>query len=116
MGNFPGLELTGYFDLVPFLQEVNRFLQVERDIVFLNPRTDLYTLYFLLFALVLLLLLLGRVLIPAVIDDFSNRRGRRRRDKYKIESLFFGHRERLTALDNANLFAFCADDAQISKA
>ena len=77
----------------------------------LNPRTDLYTLNFLLFALMLLLLLLRHVLMAAVIDDSSYRRSRRWRDHHKVEALFFGHRERLSALNNPNLFAFGANNA-----
>ncbi len=77
----------------------------------LNPRTDLYTLNFLLFALMFLLLLLGHVFKPAEIDDFCNRRGCSWRDEDKVQSQVLGHGKSLAALHNAYLFAFGANNS-----
>ena len=51
MSDLASLKHAGHFDLVPLFQELYGIPDQERQIVLGDPRTDLYTLYFLLFLL-----------------------------------------------------------------
>jgi len=72
--HFARLEHAGHLDLVALFEESDRLLDLERKIVFSDPRTDLYTFYFELFALLVLAALTFQVLVPSVVDDSTNGR------------------------------------------
>jgi hypothetical protein len=99
--DFTSLEHAGHFDLVPLFHELLGFLDLKRKIVFSDPRTDLYTLYLGLLALLILPLLALQVFILAIIDDLGNRRIGRRGDENEVEAFVFGNLQRLAALKDA---------------
>jgi hypothetical protein len=115
MRDFTGAELTGDFHLVAILNEADRLLERRLNVVLRNPRTDLYTLYVLGFALVLLGLLARLVLVFAVIDDSADGRLGGRSDHHQVEAMFTGERERFTAWNDPKLFAVGTYATNISK-
>ncbi len=110
-----GTELTGDLHLVAVLNEADRLFECRENVVLRNPRTDLYTLYVLGFALVLLGLLACLVLVFAVINDSANRRLSGWSNHDQVEAMFTGNGECLTTAHDAKLFAVGADDANIAK-
>lgn len=115
VGHLASLELARDLDLVPFLEKTTRVLQEMRNIVFRDSRTDLYTLNFLLFALVFLLFSVLVVLEFAVIDDPADRRIGSGGDQNQVETLLLGHAERLPGTHDANLFAVGRDEANFAE-
>src|SRR5689334_15540868 len=85
MGHLASLEHAGHFDLVPFFQESDRVPDQEAKIVLCDARTDLYTLNFLLLALLILSELALQILVLAVVDDLDHWRLGGWRDHHQIE-------------------------------
>ena len=79
-----------------------------------NARTDLYTLYFLLFALFILSELAFKVLVLAVIDNSTNGRLRGGRYHHQVHTLVFSESKSLPALHNPKLVPFGANDSDIA--
>ena len=88
MGDLTSLKLAGDLHLVSVFDEPDRVLHKEAKIVFSNTRTDFYTLYFGLLALLILTKLAFRVLVTAVVDNFANGRVGGRRHDDEVEALF----------------------------
>lgn len=115
MRDFTSLENANNTNLVPFVQEASGFLDQVHQVVLRNSRANLYTLYFLLFFLRALVLLLSLVLVPPKVNNFANRGLGCRGNHYKVETLFPGNSECLTALENAELITISPNDSHISK-
>lgn len=114
--DFSRPELAGHLDLVAVFQELASFLRLEAEIMRRNSRTDLYTLYVLLFFLRLPLPVLHFVLIFAVIDDPANRRLSGGRNHHQVKTFLLGDVESLTGLQDSKLLSVGIDHPYITKA
>src|SRR5271165_2697569 len=101
MCDLSSLEHASYSNLAPILQKLLSLPNVGLQVVLRNTRTDLYTLYFLLFALFVFALLALHILVSAVVDDSANGGLSTWTDHDKVESLFFCLGESLTALHDS---------------
>lgn len=109
------LEHAGDLDLVALAEELPRLDDAGLQVVLRNSRTDLYTLNFLLLALLVLALLPFQVLMLAIVDDLAHRRLGRRRNHDEVKPLLAGDAQSLPALENAQLGAIGVDDAYVAK-
>lgn len=116
MRNLASPELAGDLDLVAFFQEPPRILQQKAEVVLGGAGTNLYTLYFLLFALPFLLALAELVLVMAKIENLGNGGVGRRRDQDEIQSLFPSQVKGLPGLHDAQLAPVRSDDPYIPNA
>lgn len=108
--DFTSPEHARDFDLVAFLEEPEGFAHVGFKIVLRNSRANLYTLNFLLFALLVLAELALVVFVLSVIDDTADRRLGGRAHHNQIEASFSSTVQSVAALHNAKLAAILIDD------
>ena len=82
--------------------------------MFSNSRTDLYTLYLLLFALLIFPLLAFQVFVLSVVDNLAYGWLGSRRNKHEVEPLVSSHLESLAALHDSKLLTFRANDSNVA--
>lgn len=114
MRNFARLEHAGHFDLVAFLQKLQSLPDSDVQVVLSNARTDLYTLYFLLLALLVLSLLPFEVFQLAVVGNANHRGLGAGVDHDEVQPFIARLIKSLSALHDADLLVICADDADVS--
>ncbi len=96
------------------IQKASCVLDEKGEVVLRNSRTDLYTLYFLLLALLILALLPFQILVPTVVDDLDDRRLRGGGNHDEVQTLISCLVQRLSTLHDAELLPFGANHAYVS--
>ncbi len=99
--------------LVPGFEEADGLSDTGLKIVLRDSRTDLYTLNFLLFALLILSELAFVVLMLTVVDDPTDRRLRGRAYHHEVEAAFTRLVESLSTRHDAELAAIFVDDPDL---
>jgi hypothetical protein len=110
------LEDARDFDLVALFQEASSLSHTRQQVMLGDTRTDLYTLNFLLLALLVLTQLPFEVFVLTVVDNLAHGGLGGRRDHHQIEPLLSGGTQGLTALHDAQLSTIGIDDSNISEA
>ena len=115
VGQLPSAEADGHLDPVAILEELDRAVDLRREVAHadLRRQADLLELDRALLPLGFLLALRQLVLVLPEVEKSDHRRGRRRRDLDEIEPTLLRHGERLWCRHDAELLALIIDDPHL---
>jgi hypothetical protein len=101
------------FHLPALFQELDGFADVSLNIVFSDTRTNLYTLYILLLALLIAALLPFQILMLTVVNNSADWGLGGWADHHKIQTFILRHRKSHPALQNSKLRTVGSDHADV---
>ena len=116
MGHFPAAEPQRDLDLVTVLQELENTAHFDIVIIGISVRTELdfLDLDYLLFLAGFRLTLLGLVFELAEVHDLADRRCCIWRNFNQIQTSFLGHFHSTIRRYDADVFAICTNQADVS--